>query len=79
MKKGIAEVEWTEEPSDEFGKIARIKMPNGSLIYVYKDGWSLKTSEKEKEGILIPWHEINLAIKMSLKMGYVNKKSKSLR
>ena len=75
-EKGIAKVKWTEEPSEEFGKIAKIKMPNGSLIYVYKAGWGLKTSEKEEEGILLPWNEINLAVKMSLKLGYRSSKGK---
>jgi len=77
MVKQIAKVKWTEEPSDEFGKIARIKMPNGSLIYVYKEGWGLKINEKQDEGILLRWEEINLAIKMSREMGYVTNKSKN--
>ena len=71
MKKE-AVIEWCEEPTEEFGKVAKIKLPNNSLIYVFKGGWHLKHPDIDG-GFTIPWDEINLAVEYSLKLGYRSK------
>ena len=53
-----------------FGLISKIIFPNKSVVYISNRGWTLEIDGKS---ITIPYDEINVAIKESIKQGYVAK------
>lgn len=64
------EITRTIKPTKEFGKIVRIDLPNKSKIYISKKGWNLVSPDGKE--INIPYGEINLAIKETIKAGYID-------
>ena len=68
--------------SKKFGKITKIIFPDKSKIYISKYGWTLVASDKsfrkniqkankwKKIELLIPYSEINIAIRESIFAGY---------
>ena len=66
----------------KFGKITKITFPDESKLYVTKKGWTLVAPEKSfkknikkankwrKIELLIPYSEINIAIRESIIAGY---------
>lgn len=77
-KKKTANIEITDESTEEFGKVAKVILPNKSAIYVFKDGWCLKHPEHDKS-MTIPWDEINLAIELTKKLGYIDPSNRSVK
>lgn len=78
-KKSTNKVEITStlDAHPVYGKISRIKLPNKSLIYISKKGWTLKTPNGQE--MILPYEEINLAITETIKQGYINKPKSNKR
>lgn len=83
-----AKIARTLEETKEFGKVSRIILPDESRIIVSKLGWTLVAPEKHFEENLrkakewkkielqIPFSEINLALKETIDLGYVENDNK---
>ena len=72
--KPIVEIDRGQKTSKMFGKMSRITFPDKSKIYITKLGWTLVTPKGIE--IRIPFSEINVAIRETLKQGYVIKEKK---
>ena len=85
MKRNIVKyftLERSKLNSKKFGKITKIIFPDKSKIYISKYGWTLVASDKsfrkniqkankwKKIELLIPYSEINIAIRESIFAGY---------
>ena len=57
----------------QFGKVARLELPDKSKIYISKKGWNLVTPQGIE--VNIPFNEINLAIEETIRRGYVIKET----
>jgi len=78
----IVKIFRTYEKHKVYGKIVRIDFPNKSRIYISKKGWNLimpntkkyldLINKKGKIELNIPYSEINLALKESIKAGYTD-------
>jgi len=66
----VQEVDVTrsQTKTEEFGKISKLEFPNSGKIYVTKKGWTLVTPNGTE--MLLPYSEINLAVKESIEQGY---------